>query len=398
MKDIKLEDVLPLTARQYFSHFIETPDAKYQYLLSKGHSDVEVGEWIPCSGEGVYERVSNFSTNLSNNVLVKKLTGSVSLKIQETQRYYFENQDDLHVESTMTFGGSSIAESFSSRVEWTIHTLPNSHSEVKCNVKTEYRGFMFKGLIEKYVHQAACDSFHHWLKAVREKLAILQAARPVDNVEIREDEDQSVPTMYLHTPPVTDTETNAEESEDDADDDQFFDSLDDHNEPRVHNPTSDVAHPRSAPSSRSTSPTSSPAFSYAPNTFSSHSSTTQAIFASYTAGRMLQQQQQQTKPAASISTLTLTRNPPQQANPKEIKEKYKKQLAELRAQHKEKEREWEDKLSLMAGKIDLLARNQRRFLSVVLAFLCLFWPVLARKLWKFLLWLWPMMRKSLSKR
>lgn len=30
------------------------------------------------------------------------------------------------------------------------------------------------GLIEKYVHQAACDSFHSWLKAVREKISLIQ--------------------------------------------------------------------------------------------------------------------------------------------------------------------------------------------------------------------------------
>ena len=33
------------------------------------------------------------------------------------------------------------------------------------------------GLIEKYVHQAACDSFHSWLNAVRDKITILQEVR-----------------------------------------------------------------------------------------------------------------------------------------------------------------------------------------------------------------------------
>lgn len=35
MKDIKLEDVLPIDADQYFTTFISTPDAKYNYLIAK---------------------------------------------------------------------------------------------------------------------------------------------------------------------------------------------------------------------------------------------------------------------------------------------------------------------------------------------------------------------------
>lgn len=35
MKDIKLEDVLPIDAQQYFKLFISTPDAKFNYLVAK---------------------------------------------------------------------------------------------------------------------------------------------------------------------------------------------------------------------------------------------------------------------------------------------------------------------------------------------------------------------------
>lgn len=56
----------------------------------------------------------------------------------------------------MEFGGSSLAENFSSEIEWIIHTLPFSNSnstsnssEIKCSVKTEYKGYMFKGKNKK---------------------------------------------------------------------------------------------------------------------------------------------------------------------------------------------------------------------------------------------------------
>ena len=46
----------------------------------------------------------------------------------------------------MEFGGSSLAENFSSSIEWIVHTISDNVScEIKCNVKTEYKGYMFKG-------------------------------------------------------------------------------------------------------------------------------------------------------------------------------------------------------------------------------------------------------------
>eukprot|EP00026_Physarum_polycephalum_P010116 Phypoly_transcript_10267.p1 GENE.Phypoly_transcript_10267~~Phypoly_transcript_10267.p1 ORF type:complete len:348 (-),score=71.58 Phypoly_transcript_10267:8-1051(-) len=343
----------------------------------------------------------------------KKLTGSVSLKVTEIQRYFFANPGDLHVLSSMTFGGSSLAENFSSEVEWIVRTLPNSHSEVKCNVKTEYKGFMFKGLIEKYVHQAACDSFHHWLQAVREKIEVLQ--------EQENNADQNVPNEPYIPPSVS--PVPQEDDDDDDEGDIFYDSLEMAPPPpsTLHPPLPSSSYSSPSSSSLPSSPivqhqesprTSPPLTATLPPPYTTNSHH-HVIFTAYSAGRPALTQPRALLPPASFSPPSLHSSAPISSfsvqKPQQVRgweaasdaerrevEDYKQRFTQMVAQTREREREWDERLRRMTQKLDAHARRTRWFLVFIASF-AVVWPGLARAILRLLTWLWPLVRNRLRK-
>eukprot|EP01111_Echinosteliopsis_oligospora_P008786 TRINITY_DN2481_c0_g1_i1.p1 TRINITY_DN2481_c0_g1~~TRINITY_DN2481_c0_g1_i1.p1 ORF type:complete len:433 (-),score=122.51 TRINITY_DN2481_c0_g1_i1:53-1351(-) len=205
--DISIHDFLTLT-------FISI-DFKYKFHTARGDTDIVVGEWKEI--DGVQTRVSTFCSTVSGNSLVKKLTGGMNPLVQETQRYTFPSKDRFTVTATTAFQNFSMGDSFNSITVFTVTATSPTSVRVVIDGKNEYKGRVFKGQIEQFMHQSAVQTFEVWMKLVSDSIASRKAEfrAPSEYTRSASSSRATTPSPY---------ETASEFS--DNDDDEFYDTLD----------------------------------------------------------------------------------------------------------------------------------------------------------------------------
>ncbi len=197
------------------------------------------------------------------------------------------------------------------------------------------------------------------------------------------------------------TEIHSETEEDDSDD-EFFDSIDVQQHETTttekivgHGQTTTVTEPPLSTTTNSTTYTIRPPIHTSTNNYS------QAIYATYSAGRKAATQNNNSNPSSSSnntsSLSSLYALSKQQPTLNEVKEKYKKKMQTLVAEHRAKERNWESNLQLVTQKVDVLLTINRR-LFIFIGFFMLVWPILAKRLGTLWEWLWPLLSAKLRKR
>ncbi|KAN0033961.1 hypothetical protein ACTFIV_000440 [Dictyostelium citrinum] len=170
MKILNLQEEFKISVETFFTFFFENANFKQKYHSTRGDNQIEVKPWTPTS-DNKYTREVSFCSFISNNPVINRLVGNKA-KVKEVQHYKYIENGSLYVSSETFFDDSTIGESFSSVSEWTVSPISNPlpGCKVVIVVKNNYDGYMFKGVLENWVHDTTENSFKQWLTLVRQQV------------------------------------------------------------------------------------------------------------------------------------------------------------------------------------------------------------------------------------
>jgi len=197
-------------------------------LITHCATEISVGDWKEFSNNK-FERAIKFCSQVSDQVILKKLTGGISPVLHEKKDYEFVEKA-LHVCSiaTSSAGGFNCA----TTTDYTITDLlknagmANGHSDgchVDIVVKSEFKSRLFKGQVESMMNQQATQTFDQWLVLVKTKISEFHKE---EQLRLRQKHAQPLPIPDYLTDAVSSSPSTTENSEYDTDDDSYYDATD----------------------------------------------------------------------------------------------------------------------------------------------------------------------------
>lgn len=419
MREFNVQEDFSVSVAQFFDLIFLSPKFKLDFHIKRGDTEISVGDWKEL-GSNKCERAIKFCSPVSDQAILKKLTGGMSPVVHEKQDYELIDNRELRVlsQATSSAGGfncATIANYIITELPPRPSPSPSSSTvaspacHVDIVVKSEFKSRLFKGQVENMMNQMATQTFEQWVALVKEKVADFHKEERAKN---------KLPTIQPHSQSpqplpefLTDT-LSGTVSEYDTDDDSYYDAQDQlftsppSSRTSTPPPHHDIRHigSNSSSHSNSNSTTSNVAFSMPPT-----SGLTAVI---HSLQREIQNLRSMTEVNASRllglenSNYPASPLPPHpnnntnNSNNKNIPspgndgllpylqrlEILAKQQEEETARSREMEQEWKSKCRDLEAKIDSNSNNNNGKKIVVgwwgVVFI-LVWPVVAHKLWKY---------------